>query len=236
MLVTPVDELRALTATATRAGIATQIHAIGDRAVRVALDTLEAAGGRALSLMPRVEHVQLLARGDEGRFAAAGIAASVQPVHLHSDAAGARRLWGERTAGAYAVRTLLDAGAVVAFGTDAPVESPDAWPGIALAVTRTDPAWGVDAGGPFHPEQAVTLAEAIRAACVGPGATAGDDRVGRLVPGSPADLVVLDAGVLRQPVAIGGALASARPLATLLDGTVVHRAASWDREPDVRLP
>ncbi|MBA2254991.1 MAG: amidohydrolase family protein, partial [Chloroflexi bacterium] len=113
---------------------------------------------------------------------------------------------------------------------------PDPWPGIALAVTRFDPNWGPDVEEPFHPEQAVTLAESVRAACVGPGTSAGDDRCGRLVAGSPADLLVLDRAFLREPVSRQGGLARARPSATLLDGMIVHRTPAWDREPEVRSP
>ena len=91
-------------------------------------------------LMPRLEHVQLLHPDDRGRFAKSGIAASVQPVHLRADAAAARRLWGDRAErNGYPWRTLVDSGAVVAFGTDAPVEPIDPWPGLAMAVTRIRP-------------------------------------------------------------------------------------------------
>jgi hypothetical protein len=233
MLVTPLDEMIDLVRTARRAGIVTQIHAIGDRAVGDALKALETAGpdGPETPLMPRVEHLQLVADGDVARFARAGVAASVQPIHLRGDAPAARRLWGDRTARAYAWRSLIDAGVTVAIGTDAPVEPADPWPGIAITVTRDDPTWGPEAGAPFHPEQALTLAQAVRAACVGPGQVARDARVGRLVPGSPADMLVLDASVLDERVVAGGALAVARPHATLLDGDIVHRDAAWDREP-----
>ena len=92
--------------------------------------------------MPRVEHVQLLDPADRGRFAAAGIAASVQPVHLGTDAAKARALWGARAeANGYPWRSIAATGAVIAFGTDAPVEPMDPWPGLALAVRREDPRW-----------------------------------------------------------------------------------------------
>lgn len=231
MVVASAEELAADTARAARIGIATQIHAIGDGAVRSVLGVLERAARPAgVPLMSRIEHVQLMALEDAPRFARSAIATSVQPVHLRSDARAARRLWGARTVGAFALRTLLDTGAVVAFGTDAPVEPPDPWPGLAIAVTRTDPEWP-DGEGPFHPEQSIGLVDAVRAACVGPSVLAGDTLTGRLVPGSPADLIVLPSEVVEQPVRTGGALGSARPLATLLDGRIVHRAPGWDREP-----
>ena len=87
--------------------------------------------------MPRVEHTQLVHPEDIPRFAALGIAASMQPIHVRSDAEKARRLWGARAeAWAYAFAALDRAGAVIAFGTDAPVEPVDPWPGLACAVTR----------------------------------------------------------------------------------------------------
>jgi hypothetical protein len=135
VFITPPDRLKALARQAFDAGIATIIHAIGDWGVRAALDAVEPTAGR-LPLMPRLEHVQLLDPADRGRFAAAGIAASVQPIHLRADAAAARRLWGDRAeANGYTWRTIADTGAVLAFGTDAPVEPIDPWPGLAMAVT-----------------------------------------------------------------------------------------------------
>ncbi len=200
--------------------ISTQIHAIGDAAVRAALDALAAASSQ-LPLMPRIEHVQLCQRDDRARFAAQGVVASVQPVHLRSDAAQARRDWGARaeTTG-YAWRSLLEAGATLAFGTDAPVEPIDPWPGIALAVLRRDPSWGDDAA-PFGPDEALTLEEALRAACVGPHIAARDGLGGRLAPGSPADLIVLPAAP-GDPGGNGGVgLARVRPRLVLVDGEAV---------------
>ena len=219
-------ELAALAREAALAGFATQVHAIGDGAARVALDALEPNAGAPLPLRPRLEHVQLLDPADRPRFAAHGIAASVQPVHLRSDAPAARWLWGSRADVSYPYGSLAAAGALLAFGTDAPVEPPDPWPGISLAVTRLDPAWAE--AGPLAPGERLDLTRAIRAACLGPALVAGEHRGGRLVPGCPADLVVLPAEALAEPVAPGGALASARPLLTLLDGEEVHRDPAFD--------
>jgi predicted amidohydrolase YtcJ len=199
------------------AGIATQIHAIGDAAVRAALDVLEPVA-RGLPFMPRIEHVQLVDPADRPRFAAAGIAASVQPVHLRSDADQARRLWGARAESAgYAWKSLVETGAVVPFGTDAPVEPFDPWPGIALAVRREDRSW--PAGTlPFGPDEAMTLDRALRAACVDPAVSAGEKDRGRLTVGQRADVVILPAAALEDPVEPGGALATARPHVVLVDG------------------
>ena len=218
--VTPPDELAALAKRAAAAGIATQVHAIGDRAARGSLEALEPVAGRT-HLMPRLEHVQLLDPDDRARFARAGIGASIQPVHLRSDAATARRLWGTRAeTHGYPIRSLLEAGTVVAFGTDAPAEPIDPWPGISMAVTRADASWG-DGARPFGTGEAVTLEQALRAACIGPATLAAEDDRGRLTPGQRADLIVLPATALSHPVEPGGALATARPRLVIVDGDVV---------------
>ena len=109
---------------------------------------------------------------DRPRFAAAGIAASVQPVHLGSDAIQARKLWGDRAeAEGYTWKSIADTGAVMPFGTDAPVESYDPWPGLALAVRREDPRWPAGTP-PYAPEQSLTLDRALRANCIDPAVSA----------------------------------------------------------------
>ncbi|MFL5757317.1 MAG: amidohydrolase, partial [Chloroflexota bacterium] len=169
---TPPDELRDLARRAADAGIATTIHAIGDAAVRAALDALVPTTGVS-PLMPRLEHVQLVSHEDLPRFAAQGIAASVQPVHIRSDAAKARRLWGERAeARGYAFGSIARSGATVCFGTDAPVEPFGPWPGITCAVTRAAPGWPRVAQ-PVGPAEAMPLARALRAQCVDPAISAG---------------------------------------------------------------
>jgi predicted amidohydrolase YtcJ len=215
---TPPEDLARLVSEAAGHGFATQVHAIGDAAVRAALDAL-APTAADVPLMPRVEHVQLCHPDDRARFATLGIAASVQPVHLRDDAAPARRDWGSRaeTSG-YAWGSLLEAGAVMPFGTDTPVEPADPWPGIALAVLRRDPSWGPDAEA-FGPAEAMALDDALRAASVAPAATARDPLGGRLVAGSPADLVVLPP-VPREPTERAAAFATVRPRLVMVGGRV----------------
>jgi predicted amidohydrolase YtcJ len=207
-------------AVAAAGGITTTIHAIGDAAVRAALDVLEPTAS-SQRLMPRVEHVQMLHPDDRPRFAAGGIAASVQPVHLGSDAVAARRLWGDRAeAEAYTWRSIADTGAVMAFGTDAPVEPFDPWPGLALAVRREDARWPTGTP-PYAPGEALTLDRALRANCVDPATSARELDRGRLTVGQRADVVVVAAAVIDEPVTPGGALATARPAMVLIDGQVV---------------
>jgi predicted amidohydrolase YtcJ len=217
------EGLRDRVTRATGGGIATQIHGIGDAAVRAALDVLT-PGAAAQPLMPRVEHVQMLHPDDRKRFAAAGIAASVQPVHLGSDAAQARRLWGDRAeAEAYTWRSIADTGAVLAFGTDAPVESFDPWPGLALAVRREDARWAPGTP-PYAPDEALTLDRALRGNCVDPAVSARETDRGRLTVGQRADVVVIPAAAIDEPVTPGGPLSTARPRLVLLDGEVAFEA------------
>ena len=217
---TPPEEVARLAREAADAGIATQVHAIGDRACRATLDALEPLVGRT-ALVPRLEHIQLLRENDRARFGKAGIAASIQPIHVRADAPIARRLWGRRaeTRG-YPMRSLLDSGALLAFGTDAPVEPIDPWPGLSMAVTRVDGSWPAGSE-PFGPDERITLEQAIRAACVAPAVAAAEPDRGRLTPGQRADLVVLPATALSHPIEPGGALATARPRLVMIDGEVV---------------
>jgi predicted amidohydrolase YtcJ len=216
---TAPEEVADFARRAAAAGITTQVHAIGDRSCRVTLDALEPTAGRT-ALMPRLEHVQLLHPDDRPRFARAGIAASIQPVHVRADASIARAVWGGRaeTRG-YPMRSLIESGAVVAFGTDAPVEPIDPWPGLSMAVTRVDGTWPAGSE-PFGPDERVTLEQALRAACVAPALTAAEADRGRLVPGQRADLVILPASALSHPIEPGGALATARPRVVVIDGEV----------------
>ncbi len=144
----------------------------------------------------------------------------MQPVHLRSDVVQARAFWGERAeTGAFPIAALVASGAVVAFGTDAPVEPFDPWPGIACAVTRAAPSWPPGTM-PLGAASAIPLWRAIRAACVDPAITAGEADRGRLAPGHRADLVVLPAAAVTEPVEVGGALWHARPRLVLVDGEV----------------
>jgi predicted amidohydrolase YtcJ len=204
-------------AAAAAAGFSVAIHAIGDAAVRHALDAIERhrlAVARLL-LAPRIEHVQLLHPDDLPRFAALGVAASMQPQHVTTDAPVARRAWGARCALAYPWRALLAAGVRLALGSDAPVEPPCARLGLAAAVARV----GAD-GEAFESGQRLTLDEALtgytEAACA---LAAGGLGSGRLEPGAPADLVVWDRDLHRaRPLE----LAAARPRLTALAGEIVY--------------
>jgi predicted amidohydrolase YtcJ len=217
-------QLAEAAARAAKAGIASEIHAIGDAAVRTVLDVLEALP-QVPGAMHRVEHAQLVDPADVERFGRLGIPASVQPGHLLSDAGAMRASWGARSATAFPLAAIDRSGGLLPFGTDAPVESADPWPGLAAAVTRRGPGWGEDRA--FYPEQAIGLDRALRGACLdGPRSAHLDDQ-GHLGVGARADLLVVPGAIFDAP-ADPGVLASARPLATLLDGEVVYRRPDFD--------
>jgi predicted amidohydrolase YtcJ len=217
--ITSREQLESFIRRGARAGFPLAVHAIGDLANREALDAFEATREewQPLGLRPRIEHAQLLAPENVPRFAQLGVAASVQFSHAPSDRDLAERFWGEKTAGAYAYRSLLDAGTVVANGSDAPIEELDPLAGIRAGVLRTlddRPAW--------HPEQAVTMEEALQATCVAPAWLAREEHSrGRLLPGFDADLAVLDRDPLEDP-------AEVEVVATMLAGAWTHNAPPWD--------
>ncbi|MDX6377858.1 MAG: hypothetical protein QOE98_2161, partial [Gaiellaceae bacterium] len=183
-------DLAELIREAAAGGLAVAVHAIGDRACRQALDAFEHTrdAWQPAGLRQRIEHAQLLHPDDVARFGRLGVIASMQPSHAPSDRDIADAVWGDRAALAYAWRALADSGAVLAFGSDAPIEPLAPLQGVHAAVNRTlgdRPAW--------RPEQALTVAEAIAGFTRGAAYAAGwERRLGRLAPGYEADLVVLD--------------------------------------------
>ncbi len=202
-------ELRELAATATRAGLKVAFHGIGDRACQAVLDAIESAGAHGT-----VEHAQLLRWADVPRFAALGVAASVQPAHLLDDRDAIDRSWPGRGDRCFAFRSLLDAGAELRFGSDAPVSPIEPWTAIAAAVHRSGderPGW--------HPEQSLTPREALAASVDG----------NRLTAGGRADLVVLGADPLWQgqtPVETAAHLRAMPVLATVCAGRVTFAGNS----------
>jgi hypothetical protein len=216
--ITSGGELTEIVLEAAAAGFPVAVHAIGDRANREALDAFASTRETwaPIGLRPRIEHAQLLAPEDVGRFAELGVAASVQFSHAPSDRDLADRFWAGKTNGAYAYRSLVGSGAVVANGSDAPIEELDPLAGIRAGVRRT-----IDEQEPWHPEQALSVQEAFEATTVAPAWLAGEERRrGRLLPGFAADLVVLD----RDPWDD----LDARVIATMVAGRWVHNPPPWD--------
>ena len=216
---------------ASAAGLPSTVHAIGDRAVHVVLDGYETArraeaerGVTPAQMRHRIEHVQIIHPDDVTRLAEMGIVASMQPNHATSDMDMADRYWGERADYSYNMRLQLDAGAPVAFGSDAPIEPIEPLPNIQAAVTRRRPdgspgpeGWRSGPGG----RNRLTVDEAVRGFTLGPAYAAGmEDCLGRLVPGYLADLVVLGADIYSiDPMQIG----ETPVLGTLVGGRWVHR-------------
>ena len=221
--ITSGEELAEIVRAAARGGWPVAVHAIGDLANRDALDAFEETRDvwAPLGLRPRIEHAQLLAEEDIPRFGQLGVAASVQFSHAPSDRDIAERNWAGMTERAYAYRSLLDTGAVVANGSDAPIEELDPLAGIRAGVLRT-----LDAREAWHPEQAVTVEEALEATILAPAWLAGDERRrGKLLPGYLADLVVLD----RDPLAIEPEeLPEVEVVATMVGGRWAHNPPPWD--------
>jgi predicted amidohydrolase YtcJ len=212
------QELVSLIREAAEGGIAVAIHAIGDAANRKALDALAETAPlwRPAGLRPRIEHVQLLHPADARRLGELGIVASMQPIHATSDWPVAERYWGERSALAYAWRTVRDSGAVLAFGSDCPVEPLDPWLGLRAAVTR-EREDGQPRGG-WHPEQRLDARAALAAYTVGAAYASGEERLkGSLTPGHLADFVVLS----EDPMSSSEATRDARVEATVVGGEVV---------------
>ena len=190
------EQLRADVRRAADGGIAVAIHAIGDRAVRIALDAIESAGGSRGRLRHRLEHVQLVRDEDVARFARLGVIASMQPIHATSDRDIADQHWGSRCARAYAWRAFRDAGVTLAFGSDAPVEPIDPLLGMYAAIARKRPA---DVR-PWYPEQRLTLDDALAGYTSGPAfAVAREAELGALDVGKWCDAVVLARDIFHEP-------------------------------------
>ena len=225
MPVRTAEQLAEVAGRAAEHGIASEIHAIGDGAVRTVLDVL-AELPSVPAAMHRVEHAQLVDPADVPRFAALGIPASVQPCHLLSDVDVMRAAWGARCSSTFPLAALEATGALMPFGTDAPVESPDPWRGLAAAVTRRGAGWPT--GESFYPEQAIGLDRALRGACLDGPRSAHIEDQGHLDAGARADLQVVPADMFDAPDD-ADVIEKTRPLATVLDGEVVFRSPEFDR-------
>ncbi|MEX2441608.1 MAG: amidohydrolase family protein [Pontimonas sp.] len=212
-----VDELEALMSRGKRAGFSPAFHAIGDEANRVVLDLFDSVG-----VAGRIEHAQLLREVDFSRFAALAVTASVQPQHAVDDRDVADHYWGDRTDRVIAIKSLLDAGAHVVFGSDAPVSPLDPFAQIAAAVARTD-----DDRQSWVTAQRIGVRQALRASMRNDVAV-----------GEPADLVVLGADPLwleraleKDPARMARALRELPVWLTMVDGRVTYSAMDTATAP-----
>lgn len=220
--VLPPKDIRAVADVALADGYQVATHAIGDRANREVLDVYQAvfaAHPEARDLRWRIEHAQHLDPADIPRFGRLGVIASMQSIHECSDAPYVVKRLGEERArnGAYAWHSLLASGAIVANGTDVPVEDEDPIPNFYCAVTRRSKKDGV----PFYPGQAMTREEALKSYTWNNAyALFEENELGSLKPGKRADITVLSQDILTVPEA---EIPATQVVYTLVGGKVVYR-------------
>lgn len=200
-------ELTELLEAATVHGLEAAVHTIGDAAAQIALDAVAASGARG-----SIEHAQLMTREGIERMARLGLRASVQPAHLLDDRDLTRAIWPGREERCFMLRTMLDHGVALAFGSDAPVARLDPWLAMAAAVHRT-----ADGRDPWVPHEQLTAAQALAASVDGRRTVA---------VGDVADLALLDADPLTGATAADSAavLRTMTVSATLVAGRVTHDA------------
>jgi hypothetical protein len=221
IVVSDAQHLKEVVGRASRAGIAAFVHAIGDRANREVLDAVAASrqAGVGPGLRHRIEHTQVLHPDDIPRLAELNVIASMQPIHATQDMLLADSLWGARSSGAYAFRSLLDNGAVLAFGSDSPVEDLNVMKGIHAAVTRRRADGSPGANG-WYPQERLTVTETVYAYTAGAAYASGEEAIkGTLSPGKLADMVVLSQDIFSiDPMSI----LDTEVVATVFDGKVVY--------------
>ncbi len=201
------EELNELCELANRNGLEVALHAIGDAAVTSALDAIERTGARG-----SLEHAQLIGYSDLARFAKLGVRASVQPAHLIDDRDATHMMWLDRQERTFVFRSLIEAGAQLAFGSDAPVAPLDPWLAMAAAVHRSG-----DERAAWNPAQSLDSRQALAASVDGQ----------RLRVGGRGDIVLLDDDPLASQSDTSGAgkaLSSMRVSATIVAGRGTHMA------------
>ena len=208
--------LNAMTKERAAAGFQIGFHAIGDRAVEMALNALS---GSSAAMRNRIEHSQVVEPQDISRYKTLGIIASMQPSHLLTDMNwAAARLGPQRARNSYSWKAFLDAGVPVAFGTDYPVEPITPFRGIYSAVTRLNEAGGKS----YFPQDKLTIDQALFAYTQGSAfAEFSETFKGKLAPGYVADFIVLDRDLTRIPAP---EILKTHVLQTVVDGRMVYEA------------
>jgi len=218
----PKKRLMELIATAHKNNLQICTHAIGDKANRWALDAYEAAIEQfgANGLRHRIEHAQVVTASDLPRFAFLNVIASIQPSHCIDDMRWAeKRIGKERCANAYRFKSLYDAGAHVAFGTDWPVEPLNPMLGIYAAVTREFPEGGPVGG--WFPQEKISLEQALRSYTLESAyAEYEEANKGTIEVGKLADLVVLDHDLFTIPAK---EILTTRVVMTILGGRIIYK-------------
>ncbi len=224
--VTPPAQMAAEFQQAGMLGFPISVHAIGDRANRTVLDIFEELAHTAppLRVPHRIEHVQIIDPSDLLRLAQLNITASVQPIHATDDMDTADLFLGERTAHMYNFRSLFESGALVVFGSDAPVADLNPFLGFHAALTRQRPERM--SSGAWHPQECVTLEQTVFAYTLGPALAAGwDSMAGSLTPGKLADMVVLDRDLfaIMEQGSKGREIADTQVDMTIFGGEIVYQ-------------
>ena len=230
LLTTDLDRLRPMLAEALRRGVQVEAHAIGDSANRLLLNTVE----EALATVPaseralpdhrwRDEHTQIVDPADIPRFAALGVIPSMQPSHAIGDLHFApSRLGTDRLVGAYAWKDYLDGGNIIAAGSDAPVEQGHPMIEFYAAVSRKDTTGFQGAAEHWHPEQAMTREQALKALTVWAAYAAFEElERGSIEVGKWADFTILDADIMKIPEA---EILKAKTVMTVINGAIAYRA------------
>ena len=221
---TPVDEIENIASLAIEHKMQMCVHAIGDRGNREVLNVYEkqfAAHPDQKDLRWRIEHAQHLHPEDMPRFKTMGVIASMQGIHCTSDAPFVVKRLGEERArtGAYAWRSLLDLGVIIANGTDVPVEHMDPFPNLYASVTRTR----TDNGQVFFNEQSMTREEALYSYTLGNAYAAFEEDIkGSLEPGKWADIVVLSQNLMTCP---NDSILKTKVLLTMVGGEIKYQNA-----------
>ncbi len=192
--VTSPKDMAAMIEFAAALGLPCAVHALGDKAIANVLDCLEHAPKLRSGLRHRIEHLQLIRRSDIGRLKKLRVVASMQPSHCPSDIEMINKYWGNRGKNCFIFRTLIDRGIPLAFGSDAPIEPLDPIAGINDAVNRLSSG----AKKSFHPEERISVAEAVYNFTAGPALAVGEEyERGYLLPGYKADFIILSEDIYK---------------------------------------
>jgi predicted amidohydrolase YtcJ len=223
------DKYKATVANLDARGLQIFTHAIGDKAVRLALDAYQnaAAVNHTKDARPRIEHIETITAEDIDRFGKLGVVASMQPLHSYPDddtlGIWSRNIGPERASRAWVWRSIQEKGGALAFGSDWPVVTLNPWPGVQTALTRQT-SEGNPPGG-FIPQQRLSLEDTIRGYTLG-AAFAGrrEKTEGSLEPGKLADFILLDRDLFKiEPSEID----KTEVLITVVGGKVVYQSPNW---------
>jgi len=223
------DQYKATIAQLDHYGLQIFTHAIGDKAVRLALDAYQNAAtiNHTTDARPRIEHIETISAQDIDRFGKIGVIASMQPLHAYPDEdtldIWARNIGPERAKRAWVWHSIEDKGGAIAFGSDWPVVTLNPWRGVQTALTRQTEDGKPEYG--FVPQQRLSLEDALRGYTIG-AAFAGrrEKTEGSIETGKLADLIVLDRNLFQiEPTEIG----KTEVLLTMVGGKVVYESPNW---------